>query len=609
MKKYEKLARDIIENVGGKDNVKELTHCITRLRFRLKDEDKANTEALENMDGVVSVVKAMGQYMVVIGEHVVDVYDEVMEQLGFIQGEKQVETEKKSFFDRALALISSAMGPTLNLLSASGILKGLSTLLVVLGLPQESGIYVLMNAAGDALFYVMPIFMGFNLAKYVGIDPYFGLLFGAALTYPTIQGVDINLFGYTVNATYTSTFFPIILGILIAAPIYKFFKARLPRVINGVLTPMLTLMIAFPLVFAVVGPIANLISTGLSYAFDFLFVKAPFFAPIILGGIWQILVMFGVHMIPTMFAFYALLSGTPSSLLASSGGASFGIVGLLIAVILKTKDEKLKTASGPAAVSAAMGVTEPAMYGIIASRKLLLAIACIGGAVGGLFVGAFGLKLYSYAGLGIVGRLGFINPENPQLLGIALMVIVPMIVGFVLTYLFYKDDEEKTRTSAKDVAAASEVSISSPVNGEVKNLSESSDPAFSSETLGKGVMILPENGEIVAPVSGKVKVLFPTKHAIGLETEDGCEVLLHLGVNTVNLQGKYFDSFVNQEDHVEKGQKLINFDKEAVEKEGYSPEVLMIITNTNDYLDVVQMKEGKAGSGEEVLRLIPRKDV
>ena len=278
MKKYEKLARDIIENVGGKDNVKELTHCITRLRFRLKDEDKANTEALEKMDGVVSVVKAMGQYMVVIGEHVADVYDEVMEQLGFVQGEKQVETEKKSFFDRALAMISSAMGPTLNLLSASGILKGLSFLLLVVGLPQESGIYVLLNAAGDALFYVMPIFMGFNLAKYLGIDPYFGLLFGAALTYPTIQGVDIDLFGYTVNATYTSTFFPIILGILIAAPIYKFFKARLPRVINGVLTPMLTLLIAFPIVFAVVGPVANLISTGLAYAFDFLFVKAPFFA-------------------------------------------------------------------------------------------------------------------------------------------------------------------------------------------------------------------------------------------------------------------------------------------------------------------------------------------
>ena len=607
MKKYEKLARDIIENVGGKDNVKELTHCITRLRFRLKDEDKANTEALEKMDGVVSVVKAMGQYMVVIGEHVADVYDEVMEQLGFVQGEKQVETEKKSFFDRALAMISSAMGPTLNLLSASGILKGLSFLLLVVGLPQESGIYVLLNAAGDALFYVMPIFMGFNLAKYLGIDPYFGLLFGAALTYPTIQGVDIDLFGYTVNATYTSTFFPIILGILIAAPIYKFFKARLPRVINGVLTPMLTLLIAFPIVFAVVGPVANLISTGLAYAFDFLFVKAPFFAPIILGGIWQILVMFGIHMIPTMFAFYALLSGTPSSLLAASGGASYGIVGMLIALILKTKDEKLKTASGPAAVSAVMGVTEPAMYGIIASRKMLLAIACIGGAVGGLFVGAFGLKMYTYAGMGVIGLLGFIDPENPQLLGIALMVIVPMIVGFVLTYLFYKDDDNAAAT-VKSNRELAEFSIAAPVNGETKNLSESSDPAFSSETLGKGVVILPKDGEIVAPVSGKVKALFPTKHAIGLETEDGCEVLLHLGVNTVNLQGKYFEAFVKQEDHVEKGQKLISFDKEAVEKEGYSPEVLMIITNTNDYLDVVQMKEGKTASGEEVLRLIPRKD-
>ncbi|MBQ3385140.1 MAG: PTS glucose transporter subunit IIA [Erysipelotrichaceae bacterium] len=609
MKKYEKLASDIIENVGGKDNVKELTHCITRLRFRLKDENKAKTEVMENMDGVASVVKAMGQYMVVIGEHVADVYDEVMEQLGFVQGEKQVETEKKSFFDKALAMISSAMGPTLNLLSASGILKGLSFLLVVAGLSQESGIYVLMNAAGDALFYAMPIFMGFNLAKYMGIDPYFGFLFGAALTYPAIQGVDISLFGQTINVTYTSTFFPIILGILVVTPIYKFFRARLPRVINGVLTPMLSLLIAFPIVFAVVGPVANLISTGLAYAFDFLFVKAPFFAPIILGGIWQILVMFGVHMIPSMFAFYALLSGTPSSLLASSGGASFGIVGMMIALILKTKDEKLKTASGPAAVSALMGVTEPAMYGIIASRKLLLAIACIGGAVGGLFVGAFGLKLYTYAGLGIIGLLGFINPENPQLLGIALMVIVPMIVGFVLTYMFYKDDEEKTSVSVKDAKDVTDVSVSSPVKGEVKALKESSDQAFSSEALGKGVVIIPENGEIVAPVSGTVKVLFPTKHAVGLETENGCEVLLHLGVNTVNLQGKYFDSFVKQGDHVEAGQKLISFDKDSIEKEGYSTEVLMVITNTNNYLDVVQMKDGKTVSGEEVLRLIPRKDV
>lgn len=609
MGKYTKLAKEIVKNVGGKENIKDLKHCVTRLRFHLYDESKANDEVLKNMDGVISIVKAAGQYMVVIGEHVADVYDDVCKEIGFGEVKKE-ETKKQKPVDFFLGIIMSGMGPILNLLCACGIIKGLLVVCAILGLDTNGGLYQLLNAAGDCIFYSLPLVFGFNIAKKFEIDPYFGLLFGAALTYPTIQGVDLVLFGYTVNATYTSSFLPIVFGMMFAIPLYRFLDKHIHRLLKGFLVPMIVLLIAFPLTFVVIGPLANLVGVGLNFALNFLFEISPILGGLIMGGIWQILVMFGVHGMITMFAFYDLLAGNPSTMLAMSFCACFAVCGALLAIVLKTKDANLKSTSASAFVSSFLGVTEPAMYGIIIPRKLILFTVCMGGAVGGLVNGIMGLKLYAFAGMGIIGMLGFLSPENANILGIVLAVIVPFIVTLVLTMILYnpnKDEYAKNNGDQKEVSTSksnTKLTVSSPVDGEVKPLTSCKDEVFASETLGKGCLLLADNGNVYAPFDGVVTTLFPTKHAIGITGDNGVEILIHVGIDTVNLQGKYFDAKINQNDHVKKGQLLLCFDKDSIEKEGFSCEIPMIITNHKNYLDIVPIDHAHHMHNEDILTII-----
>ncbi|WP_304937766.1 glucose PTS transporter subunit IIA, partial [Dubosiella newyorkensis] len=589
MNKYSELATAVINNVGGKENVKSLRHCITRLRFVLKDESIANDEIIKSMKGTIGLVKAAGEYMVVIGEHVPEVYKEVCTQLGLPTSnvKAEVSKEKKSFLDKALGVIRSGLGPTLNIMCASGVLKGILVILQMCGVPAESGICMLANAAGDAFFYCLPVIMGYNVAKHLEIDPFYGLILGASMIYPSIQNVDVSLLGFTVNTSYTSSFLPVLFGLLISAPIYKFLQKKLPSVVKGFMTPLITLSIAFPLTFVVIGPIAEVLSNGMNIAINFIFELSPLVGCTILGGIWQILVMFGIHSLIVMFAFYAVMAGNPSLMLASTWTVCFGIVGILLATFAKSRDQQVKSAALPAAVSAVFGVTEPGMYGIVVPRKVLLGISCIAGACAGLVVGVFNMKIYSYAGMGVIGLLSFLNPENPQFFPIVLAVLVPLFVGFGLTTILYKDEKSTVKEQLDEMHI-----VQMPVNGLVKNITESSDEAFSSEALGKGIVIFPENGEVAAPVSGMVKTLFPTKHAIGIVADDGTEVLLHIGVNTVNLQGKYFTTHIKQGDRVEAGDPLVSFDKQAIEKEGYSTEVLVTITNGSDYRDIIHLHKG-----------------
>lgn len=622
MGKYTNLASDIIKNVGGKDNVISLRHCVTRLRFRLADESIANDSVIKNMDGVVTVMKAAGEYMVVIGEHVADVYTEVCSQLGLeayasVNDSSKEPKKKQNILDRALKVIMGGMGPTLHLLCACGIIKGLTVLLTFAGLSTESGIYMLLNAAGDCFFYFLPLILGYNLAKKFEIDPFFGTILAAAMCYPTIQNVDIEIFGHVTNTSYVSTFLPVLFGLLIAAPIYKWFNKIMPSMIKGFMTPLLTLLITFPLTFLIVGPLANMIGTGLNTAMIYVFGFSPLLAGIILGGLWQVFVLFGIHGVLTVVAFMDLLQGNPSQILAFSYGASFATCGVVLAILLKTKSKKLKELALPSFISAIFGVTEPATYGITMPRKKMFALCCVGGAASGVVVALANLSMETYAGMGIIGLLGFINPEAPNFVGIVLMAVVPFVVSLALGLVMYKDsDYEELNAELEGGSKASgekkengeklvsQTALAMPADGKVEALSTSSDEAFSSEILGKGCLILPENGNVYAPCDGVVRTLFPTKHAIGLASDSGCEVLLHIGINTVSLEGRYFEAHVKQGDQVKKGQLLITFDKEKIEKEGYNCEIPMLITNSDDYLDIVELDHGHHKHGEEVLRAV-----
>ena len=616
-KEYTKLAADILDAVGGKKNIMSLRHCITRLRFTLKDEKIAKDDELKKLDGVVTVVKANGEYMVVIGEHVHSVFEEVCAHLGVNGSDRNqivLEEKKKNLLDKVLGLITGAMGPTLNIMCACGILKGVLVLLSMAGLPSDSGIYQLINAAGDCFFHFMPLLLGYNVARKLEIDPVFGFILAAAMCYPNIQGVDMNFFGMTMSATYTGTFLPVVIGVAVSAPIYKFFAKHIPGIVKGFMVPLLTLLIAYPLTFIVVGPAANMVGMGINVAMTAIVGVSPILAGLLLGGFHQLLVLFGVHGVLLMFAFMDLMAGNPSIILPLTYGASWAVLGTVLAVCLRTKDKELKGVALPASISAVFGITEPSVYGVLLPNIKAFVTTCIGAGIGGLLCGAMNMIQYSYTGLGIMGVLAFMNPNGPtNFLGIALIILVPFAVAFLLAFFLFKDKE--TEETKKKISVTPEekpvrkalnkrVNLSAPMAGEVKNLSACADEAFSSEALGKGCVIFPTEGKVVAPCDGEVRNLFSTCHAVGLVNAEGVEILIHIGMDTVRLDGKHFTAHVNQGDTVTKGQLLISFDKDAIEAEGYKTETPVIITNTDDYLDVVVTADGSVAAGADLLAVL-----
>ncbi|WP_416324893.1 beta-glucoside-specific PTS transporter subunit IIABC [[Eubacterium] hominis] len=607
MEKYNSLAKDIIAHVGGKENITGLRHCVTRLRFNLLDEKKADDDYLKNLDGVITVMKAMGEYMVVIGEHVPYVYEEVCKEAGLDNVSTNSDEEVKpkgSVMQRILGVVMAAMGPTLNLMCACGIIKGLLVVATMVGITPESGIYALLNAAGDCFFWFMPLLLGYNVAKKLEIDPVFGFILSAALCYPAIQGIDISLFGYVVNATYTSTFLPAVFGIAIAAPLFKFFNKIIPSSFRGFATPLITLLICFPLTFIIVGPLANLIGVGINGAITFLFNISPLIAGTLLAGTWQILVLFGVHGVLVMFPFMELMQGHPSQILAFTSCVSFAQIGVVLAIYLKTKDQKLKSVALPAFISGIFGVTEPAIYGVTLPRIKMFVISCIGGAIGGLIVAITNITAYTYAGMGVVGLLGLLNPAGAEILPIALMVVIPFVFSFIVAYMMYKDDVVEAPEKIDSPKTIHQETIVSPMKGQIISLNDSNDEAFSSGALGKGVVIIPEEGVVKAPCNGTIRTLFPTKHAIGIVSEDGCEVLIHVGMNTVRLEGEGFHALVKQGDQVKVGQELLNFERDDLIAKGYDLSTPIIITNSDNYLDIVEMNTKHVNIGEELLTAI-----
>ena len=608
MGKYSKLAEDIIKNVGGKENIIDLKHCITRLRFNLKDESIANDDVLKNMDGVITVMKAMGQYMVVIGEHVPHVYAEVCEKIGMqAYGGKEgteVEEKKASLFNRVLSVVMGGMGPCLNMICASGIVKGLTTLLTFLGVvTPEDGVYLLLMAIGDAIFFFLPLMLGYNVAKKLKMDPYLGFLIGAIMCYPAINGVDINLFGHVFNATYTGTFLPVVFMIAAAAPLERFFKKYVPELVRNFIVPVLVLVIVVPIGFVLIGPIANLIGVGINTGINSLLKVSPIVAGTLLAGFYQVFVLFGVHGVLFVFPFMDLMQGIPSQLMAYTFFSCFAQIGVVLAIYIRTKDKKLKSIALPAFISGIFGVTEPAIYGVTLPRIKMFVISCIGAATSAIVVYLTNIMMYTYTGMGVIGLLGLLNPKGPQILPLIIAVAVPFIISFVLAYLMFKDDKVEEKSDNKVQRSTQEV-VFAPAKGSISPLKESADEAFACEVLGKGILINPTEGKIVAPFDGTVRTLFPTKHAIGIVSEDGCEVLIHIGYNTVQLEGKYFNSFIEQGDVVKKGDLLVTFDMEQLKKEGYSVETPIIITNTDNYLDIIETTKNSVEAGDELLTVV-----
>lgn len=623
MGKYEKLAKEILENVGGKENINSLTHCITRLRFRLKDESKANDEALKNNPGVVTVMKSAGQYQVVIGNHVPAVFEDVCAIAGINNDAPAAEDEApKGVLDTLIDIISGCFQSILGPLCAAGIIKGLNALLVfLLGAGfSASGTYLVLNAIGDSIFYFLPIILGYTAAKKFNVNVVVGMIIGASLCYPTIQTDTLSAAGkaigtlpmigayYTkflgipfISGNYTSTVVPVICIVALAAQIQKIAKKYVPEMLQNFFVPFFVLIISLPIGLLVIGPVVGLLTQVLSNFFAALYKLSPVVTALVVGAFWQCLVIFGLHWALVPMAMVNLGNLGFDTILPGMTGTTFAATGIMIATYLKTKDPNKKALAIPATISAFCGVTEPAIYGFLLPEKTPFVFSCIGGAVGGAIMGALNAKMYVMGGLGIFSVVSYISPEGEASGLVAALICgaVSMLVGFLLAFFFGKKEDNKVIEAVK----ANEETIVAPIEGTIKPVEESSDAAFASGALGKGVVIIPSDGKVYAPVSGTVTVLFPSLHAIGITSDSGVELLIHIGINTVQLDGKGYTAHIKQGDHVECGQLLVEFDMDYITSEGYSLETPVLVTNYNDLKEIKITDKTNSSLKEELLHI------
>lgn len=611
--KYEKLAKDIIENVGGKENINDVFHCITRLRFKLKDESKANTEVLKNMDGIVTVVKNSGQYQVVIGNHVGDVFEDIIKVSGFQGASAEEPKEKSGIFNKFIDVISGIFSPVLGMLCASGIIKGLTSLLVALNLIENtSGTYYILYGIGDALFYFFPVVLGYTSAKKFKLNEFVGMIIGAVLVYPSIVNLTTTKPLYTlfsgtviqspvymtflgipvVLMTYSSSVIPIILSTYVGSKIEKLFRKVVPDVVKSFMVPVCTLLVTVPLVFIVIGPLATwagkLIGAGTLAVYSL----SPVVEGVLLGATWQVFVIFGVHwgLLSILFNNIGVLKY--DAVISPFFAASFAQIGVVLAVMLRTKNRKLKSLAVPAFISGLFGITEPAIYGVTLPRKKPFVISCIGAAIGGAVMGLMGSKAYMLP-VGILGITGYIGPQgfNRQFYGVIIAILISFISSFLIMFAIGVRDEdtqeETTKPKEENLSSKQEI-LNSPLKGAVKALAEVKDEAFSKGALGEGIAIEPTEGKVVSPVDGVITTLFPTGHAIGITSDNGVEILIHIGMDTVELEGKHFTPKVKQGDRIKRGQELLEFDMKAIEEEGYSIITPVVITNSSTYLGVIE---------------------
>lgn len=627
MAKYTDLAKDIIDHIGGKENITTVKHCVTRLRFNLKDENKADTNYLQQRDGIVTVVKAGGQYQVVIGNHVPDVYEEVLKVGGLADGGSldidEGDGAKGNLFDRFIDVVSSLFQPFLGPLAAAGILKGITALLAASGMEATNGIYVVMNALGDGLFQYLPIILAVTAAKKFKMNVYTAIAIAGALVYPGLSDLVAGaskIFGMTLTIPtggYYNTVLPVILAIWVASHIEKFMRKIAPDVVKMFLVPLVTILVTVPLTFFLVGPIANTASNWIGVGFQAVYNFSPIIYGAVLGGMWQILVMFGLHWGLVPIVIMDIAQNGHSVFLTAAVLPCFTQVGVLAAIWLKTKESKVKRGAMPALISGIFGVTEPAIYGYTLPMKTPFVVSCIVSAIVGVYLSIFNVTSYAMGGMGIFLYPSYIEPATGNFHSVIHLVIgtaIALVLSFAIM-MFLKiptlygnndaivADDTTNQIPQVTVEVVEDQKIVSPVSGRAVSLEDVEDKVFSSKAMGNGIAIEPTVGEIVAPADGIVKLLFPTKHAIGIMTDQGAELLIHIGMNTVELDGKYFEAFVKQGDRVTAGQKLISFDTEAIKAAGYSLVTPIIVTNTPSFSEITATTSSQLHATDPLLDL------
>ncbi|EOH81464.1 beta-glucoside-specific PTS transporter subunit IIABC [Enterococcus raffinosus] len=609
-KKYEGLAHDIIEKLGGKKNITEGYHCQTRLRFKVLDESKIDIKGLESLDGVTKYIFNAGVHQIVIGTHVKDVFEEI-EKIIDLDPTKEVQVEKKGSLTAIIEFVAATFQPVIPALSGAGMVKAVLALLIVFQvISPESQTYYLLNMFADGVFFFLPIILAFTEAQKLRCNPILAASVAAMMMHPNwgalvTAGDPVKFFEiipFTL-ATYTGSVIPILLVIFVQSYVEKFLNRVIPKSVELVFVPMLTFLVMGTLAFSVLGPIGSIIGGYLATFFTFLSINASWVPAVLIGGFLPIRVMFGLHngvaplgVMQMAELGYDSIFG-PGCVCSNIAQATAAAV-----VAFRTKDKKLRQLATSGSITAYMGITEPVLYGVNLPKKYPLISAMIGGGLGGLYAGLTNTHRFATGSSGIPAILLYIGDDTMRFFwNIVIALIISAVSTAVLTYvLSFKFEKEANIPEMKEVILEDTLMIS-PIRGQIIPLSAVHDEAFASEALGKGFAIAPAEGKVVAPFDGKIAAIFPTKHAIGLVSETGVEILIHVGLNTVELNGKYFEALVEADEIVKKGQPILTFDLEKIQAAGYDTQVPIVVTNTPQYSSIETIGSGQTDCDEAIL--------
>lgn len=616
-------AKQIYDTVGGEANINYLTHCVTRLRFRLKDESKVDDEKVKQIPGVMGINHQNGQYQVIIGNAVSDYYDQVI-KLGDFPTDKSGDSnktdtkeEKGNLFDQFTSFISSCMSPLIPALIGGGMIKVILILLTTVGwMSDKSQTYTILSVFGDAPFYFLPIELAITASKYHKVNQMMAVIAGAILIHPNFitlvnSGKAIHLMGLPVTAaSYSSSVIPILLIVWAMKYLEAFLEKVVPSSFKSILKPLLEIFIVGVVSLVIIGPIGTWAGELLSGIVLLIQKHAAWLAMPLMAAFMPLIVMTGMHWAFSPIFLAASIASPDSLILPAMLAANIGQGAASLAVAVKTKNKNTRQIASAAAVSALLaGVTEPALYGVTLKYKKPLYASMISGAITGLFMGIVNLKAFAFAVPSILAIPQFVNKAIPNNFIYALIVLVAsLVITFVLTLVFGFDDgtpalavddaktpdtpESNIESGAKDTKK-----VFSPVKGEMINLDSVNDPTFAQKMLGDGVAVIPEDGKFYAPFDGVVETVFPTKHAIGLKSDSGIELLMHIGLDTVELKGEPYDVKVKANQRVKKGDLLVNADLDKIKKAGYETVTPLIVTNTKDFVEIVPNEKTTVDNG------------
>ena len=615
-KDYPKLASTILENVGGKENVEFVMHCATRLRFTLKNMDLAKTEEIKNTKGVIDVIIQNGQYQVCIGPDVIDVFKELNKIGDFSERKEEEQKNDQKLIDKFFGVVSGIFTPIVPVLMAAGMVGALLTVLDLIGvLPSTSSTYYVWNLIKEAGFYFLPFYVAYTASKKLGANPFLSMLLAGVLLHPQLSNFSslgvkqLTFFGIGIKAvTYSSTILPIILSVWLLSYVEKFFTKVCPQVIRAFSVPMLSTMVVVPLMLIIIGPAGGYLADYMSVFVQYLGNNLGFLAVGIIAALTPIMIATGTH----SFAFPVIvttlaMNGYEALIVPAMLAENLAMAGAAFAVGYKTKDKDVRAEANAATLSACLGISEPAMYGINLPRKTPFFATVIASGIGGVVAGLFGVRFYAVASASFVGLPATIGEGSMMGVVYSLIVIaVSFISAFIFTIILGKKDFEANvdKKEAEDQMKMKGEEILSPLDGELIELSDVKDKTFASGAMGKGVAIKPVEGMLVSPINGHIEMIFNTKHAIGLKSDDGAEILIHIGMDTVNLQGKYFEVLKNAGDNVKVGDELIRFDIEAMESEGYDVTTPIIVTNSQEYVDVIPDACGEIKKGSRIFKTV-----